>query len=496
MITLGLGAFTTLIGSYLLILWLRRTLPRERKVEHFLFAGNRPLLAVSSGVGAMFSYSLAGTALLAAGYVYGWQVCGPIVVGACLGLLTYLRLLNRPTISSVTAAFSDEDFAKGASYPQAIAETSGKELHFCTLSYLLIGYTAMLIAEIAVIRVTLTTIMPGHPQEAELILLVLLFVCFGYVFAGGFIGILISDHAQLIVIALFVLSSLVDVNWNSIWDALPSPTAAQVTTQGLLRVFLLLSALIGAFSITLGNADHWYRTAGTLPKAQAKKVLIVVTVATTLMGGGLIIAGSFAHNLSALEPSLGYDLTLTLLAKYAQGLNPTSLFFLGMTLAAIALTTIDTYIMTLEQMYYELSIYAHAEEHRWYIPEWLFKRKAIRGAGGLAAATSLGLSFLIPATGIYAWGTLALGAVVPATPLLVFRALELEVSYHWKPQIYGLLSSICLVPLIYAILGRHLLFLGADPYEHLYLLVLSLGAGTSCGYAVSWGIWRFRRVAG
>ena len=493
MTSLALGALVVLLGSYGLVLWLRHRLPRQRTVEDFLFEGNRQLLAVSSGIGSMFSYSLAGTALVAAGYIFGWQVCAPIVLGALLGLWIYLRVIKNPSVLRLINTFRAEGFTNGASYPQAIAATAGKQVHFVVLTYLYFAYAAMLAAELAVVRVTLHTLLPEQAQIADLLLVLLLAVCFTYVFTGGFLGVLVSDHFQLIIIILFTLSTFLDVPWHRVWASIPGPSECLVGTSPTLRILLLVSAFMGSFAISLGNADQWYRTAGTLPVAEARRVLTLVVVGTTAAGTLLILLGSSAYNMGSIRATAGYNLSLILLANYAQGLNITTIFFLGMTLAAIGLTTLDTYIITLQQLYYEISIFSHAEALPWYLPEYFVKTRAIRVVGGATAIASFGLSFLIPSSGIYAWGALALGSIVPVTPLFVLRALNVGASYFWRPQVWGLLLSLILIPPAYFSTSAYVRYLGQDPSQHLYIVVFSLASSTVLGYAMSILAWKLRR---
>ena len=50
-------------------------------ISHFLFSGNTPLLGLSSCIGSIISMAVSFTALLSAGYEWGWQIIFPIMAG-------------------------------------------------------------------------------------------------------------------------------------------------------------------------------------------------------------------------------------------------------------------------------------------------------------------------------------------------------------------------------------------------------------------------------
>ena len=482
-----LGIFSVLLISYILVLvsvQYRRRLraPGELQwIEDYLYQGNRPSLAISSGIGSMFSYSLAGTALLSIGYVFGWQVCGSILAGACTGLATYLALLRNPRLMEATRKLAADGFTEGASYSRALAESSGRPLHYTLTSYLLLVYSAILLLELAVIRVTIGQLLGLPTFELDVLIAALVIICYAYVFAGGYRAVLLTDHFQLAVILLLVVSTIPDIDINHLISTIPLPTSSRLAMNKSDLVLLHIASFISASALALGNVDHWYRTVGTLKPKEAKKVLIIVATITTLSGMLIIILGSTGLVSDTIPPGTTMGASLDLIGHYYKTLNPTSQLLFGMLLTCVGLTTIDTYIITIAQLHYELTIHLHTKSHHLIIIEKLTKLTSVRAVAGIIAIGGLGISFLVPDQGIYALGVVALGGIIPVIPILLVRALNLKLTYDSSVQVGGLLLSVLLIAP--AILSTRLT--GADLTLNLYLIVLAIAAASAVGYSTA-----------
>ena len=123
------AVFLVLLTSYV-IAWNSAPGSRESRVEDHLFAGNTPLLGLSSSVGAIVSMAVAFTALLSAGFVFGWQILLSIAGGAA-GLKALVTFARRPATVRALDHSAELRHSHGASYLSILA--SGRSNSFLPL---------------------------------------------------------------------------------------------------------------------------------------------------------------------------------------------------------------------------------------------------------------------------------------------------------------------------------------------------------------------------
>src|SRR5436305_770775 len=116
-------------------------------ISHFLFSGNTPLLGLSSCIGSIISMAVSFTALLSAGYEWGWQIIFPIMAGCGAGLAAILKLTEHPRLSESPMPLKNQ-YLRGASY----LATLGSRTTMPYYAFEIAAYAAMLITELVVLR--------------------------------------------------------------------------------------------------------------------------------------------------------------------------------------------------------------------------------------------------------------------------------------------------------------------------------------------------------
>lgn len=195
------AAFLVLIASFAISLWSAWT-ARRRRVETYLYSGNTELLAASSCIGSVVSMAVSFTALLSAGFVWGWQILFSIIPGCLTGLLLILYLSRHPLIAASQTPIESDQLADGASYISLFGARKPRLFGFYV--FFLLAYAVMLVTELTVLRTFLAALTALPAPELALAIGVIAFVCFAYVFVGGFRGVLVTDYFQLLVVIAFV----------------------------------------------------------------------------------------------------------------------------------------------------------------------------------------------------------------------------------------------------------------------------------------------------
>src|SRR5437763_1303457 len=144
--------FFVLLVSFFISLWCARHNLAPR-VDRYLFTGNTPVLAFSSCIGSIVSMAISFTALISAGYEFGWQILFPLIAGALLGLLAILRLLDTKNVKLFQTRITNQDYRRGASYLAVLDERRSTFPGFYV--FFMFFYFCMLTTELSVLRVFL-----------------------------------------------------------------------------------------------------------------------------------------------------------------------------------------------------------------------------------------------------------------------------------------------------------------------------------------------------
>ena len=472
-----IAAFVVLIASFVISLW-SAWRARRRRIETYLYAGNTELLGVSSCVGSVVSMAVSFTALLSAGYVWGWQILFSMVPGCLVGLGLLLTLSRHPLLQQEQAAIAKSELPEGASYIALFA--SRKPRLFGFYIFFLAAYTAMLMTELTVLRTFMEALTVLPRPELALTIAVIAFVCFAYVFVGGFRGVLITDYFQLLVVVAFVGVWLAAIVRMGPWSV-PGPMTSHSHWTGW-RIFLLHAGCFGgAVGWTFASVDQWYRTFGTLPVATARRVAVTAAATLSLLIAVPVIAGCSANLNHSIPATLSNGISLFLVRSMISGSPAGVRFLFVMALVCAALTTLNTYIITIQQLYYEFSIRLTANRFwTWIASEFVAKWKNVRAVSLVLLIAAFGGSLLLPERYVYAFGVLSLSTVILALPLLINelsvvftkRPASAETSWARNAHIALWISIGCWTALLIA--AR--IFLGAIT-EHLY--VIPAAAATS-----------------
>lgn len=413
------AVFLVLIASFAISVWSARRRSTDL-LQDFLFAGNTPLLALSSCIGSIISMAVSFTALLSAGYVWGWQIIFPMIAGSLVGLVAILKVSQHPQVAAHEQRIERGAFVYGASY-LAIVDSRAKMAYY---GFILVGYTAMLITEIVVLRTFLGFVTGLPAYELVLMIGTVLLVCYGYVYIGGFRGVLVTDYFQLLVVFVFVGLWLTAISFRTTTD-IPAANVSKLSFTPLTRVLLHGGIFAGAFAWTFASPDQWYRTLGTLQRSAAKQVLKISAVALCIFAIVPILAGATAIGRPDIPSSMTNGISLFLVAHLLTDANVTLRFVFAMALTCAGLTTLNTYIMTMQQLYYEAS--TRIDSTHWLhfiLIKYPLKWKSVRGFVAVLTVAAFLVSSYFPERYVYAFGVLALSCFILMLPFVTAALCE------------------------------------------------------------------------
>jgi hypothetical protein len=423
-----IATFLVLIASFAISLW-SAWRDRRRRVDFYLYAGNTQLLGISSCVGSVVSMAVSFTALLSAGYVWGWQVLFSIVPGCLVGLTLVLLLSRHPLLADQQSAIERGDFADGASYLALFATRKPRLAAFYV--FFLASYTAMLLTELLVLRTFMASLTGLPGPELVLAIGVVAFVCYAYVFIGGFRGVLVTDYFQLIVVIAFVGVWMASLLKGGPWHV-PGPTTSHLQWTPIRLILLHAGCFSGTVAWTFASTDQWYRTFGTLSLPTARRVATVSAGTLCLLVAVPVLAGSSAMLRGDVPSFISNGISLFMVRTMLVAATPGVRFLFVMALVCAALTTLNTYIITIQQLYYEFSIRLTASAFWSYaFTEFIAKWKNIRSVGLVLLVLAFCGSLLVPERYVYAFGVLSLSTFVLGVPVLLD---ELRAAFSRDPQ--------------------------------------------------------------
>jgi len=414
------------------------------------------------------------TALLSAGFVFGWQILFSIFPGGAAGLWVIFRFVDSPAIRDERNEVFASEWKSGASF-LALLSKQRPQSFLAYYGVAMVFYATMLATEVAVLRGALRFFLSVDEAQLVLLILVVIAVCVSYVYIGGFRGVLVTDYFQLLVIIAFVGSVLPHVLRRDLFASIPPPTVAAIRWTLPSLILLHIGAFCGAFAWTAGNLDQWLRTMGTLRDPTARRTLrfaaIVIYLSTILP----VLAGSVAIALG-LPRSIGNTASLHLLLALWHSSDATGRFLFVMAIGCAALTTLNTYVMTMQQIYYEFSFYMVAEKPAQYVVEWLLKFRSVRAVVFTVTAGAVAASLLISDSNVYAIGVFAsCGYIFFALPVILTIVLPSNERATRSFDTVSLALVLIYFPIILLILRSWI-----GPISvHLYLLPAAAGIAIS-----------------
>ncbi len=415
------AVFMVLIASLAISAWSSRS-RRSNLIQNFLFEGNTPLLAISSCIGSIISMAVSFTALLSAGYLWGWQITFSMIAGGLAGLAAILTLSAHPAITQNAERVEQRSFISGVSYLAIFGSLESMPYY----GFLMAAYTAMLITEMVVLR-TFISFLSELPRF-ELLLLVgtVLLVCYAYVYIGGFRGVLVTDYFQLLVVFVFIGLWIASISQQPVAVHLPSPSESRIVFTAWTRVLLHAGCFAGGFAWTFANTDQWFRTYGTLKVTQARRVLITSALTMCAFSVVPVLAGAAVIGRPTISPAITNGISLVLVGNLLIHASVTLRFVFAMALTCAALTTLNTYLMTLQQLYYEASTRIDSKHYLHYLLiNYPLKWKAVRGVVFLITVVAFVASCFFPDRYVYTFGVASLSMFVVILPFLGTALAEL-----------------------------------------------------------------------
>jgi hypothetical protein len=419
------AVFLVLIASFAISVASART-RSSNLISEFLFSGNTPMLGLSSCIGSIISMAVSFTALLSAGYEWGWQIIFPMITGCAAGLAAILKLTQHPRLSAGTAS-QKIPYLRGASY----LATLGSRTTMPYYAFVIAAYGAMLITEIVVLRGFIGSLIELPPAELEMTIATVLIVCYAYVFIGGFRGVLVTDYFQLMVVFVFVGLWFASMFHHTHFH-IPSPSAAHLRLTGWMRFLLYIGVGGGSFAWIFASVDQWYRTIGTLALPAARQVLITSAIALCVFSVVPIMAGATAVGRAGIPAQVSNGISMILVADLLTHANTTVRFVFAMALTCAALTTLNTYLMTMQQLYYEAETRMESEHWLHYLViKYVLKQKHVRGVVALLAAMAFVASCFFPSQYVYAFGVFALSTLILMIPFVAGALAEVLEAARW-----------------------------------------------------------------
>jgi len=478
----ALPAMLVVLGSFFLVIATSWRTP-VRLAQSHLFAGNSLALSISSGIGSLFSMSLACTAVLSIGNAYGLEIIYSAVPGAITGALLLARLSRSEICAKLRKRQSETNGACGASYVAALAATRGRNYAVGLGILLLLLYTAILGSELAVARVTLSNLLDFQSVDYLLVSIAILAVCYSYVYIGGYRGVLITDHLQLLVMIGFFGLLCYHADWGLIWMGFSNHLGGQFGPFGLHeRILLHLSSFSGAAFLIVLPPDNWIRTVGTLNRDVAVRSVYWAVGLGTVTGCCLILVGtSFASLLpfkSAVAGQVSLELLKLLASNSSAGISVS--FFAALT--CVLLTTLDTFVILQQQLYFEVISRSRADSGIGYLAEYLFRWSQIRVFSLVLLTFAAGVSLLIGDQYIYSFGTATMSLIAILTPAILIELLPRRFRKRLREN-KSIIPTVCIsfAGWLAALVIARSVF--GPISTHLYILVFASGVGALSGVA-------------
>lgn len=201
--TFLLALLILLFLSIVTVEWCRLDDRRFASEEERLFSGDQKIHSFASNLGSLFSVTYFFGATVIYGHLFGtW-----LFLAAALALLVSFLIIGRildaaealPTAARVGRSNILIDLFR------AKLETRDFKM---VLGIYLVIYLGLLIEELAVARLLLTSLFPDTPVLTAMVLTIISFLVLLYLYVGGFRAVLKSDVVQLAILAPFLVALL------------------------------------------------------------------------------------------------------------------------------------------------------------------------------------------------------------------------------------------------------------------------------------------------
>lgn len=202
-VTIYLSILSVLFISIITLLYFRKENFKFNDERHYLFEGKSVLYGLASNVGALFSV----TYFFGATFIYSTIYKSWLFILVIAFYFSISKLYDGMLVK-IKKTLTEAEF-KGVNLNLLLTFLKKKMTpkNFQSLLWVwLIVYAALLIEELAVCRLVLSTLFPKHPEITALIISTICFVLICYLYIGGFKAILRSDFLQIFIIILFLFT--------------------------------------------------------------------------------------------------------------------------------------------------------------------------------------------------------------------------------------------------------------------------------------------------
>ncbi len=347
LISADLSLFTIivlLILSIITIYYLKHDEFVVNNYTEYLFHGHKFLFNLSSNLGAIFSvtYFFGATVIYSA--IYGYWL---LVIGGFSFAISYL-FYNK--IITEAEKFENRINMKGNIFlsilMKRLTQTEFRKIIFI----LLLIYFGLLIEELAVTRLIISTIFPISPFLTTSILFIIVFIIFIYLYFGGFRAVINSDFVQSFVLIFFLIMLVYFIAF----DSNPNQFETLTTTDiGVNKIFALLTWGLFFIAWQTSLIDFYSRLningkAKLLTNTRKNLTLISFILLFTIMSIGILFGTKIATLVYAVDNPIDYTNAVIKFFLSSNSMVVKAIFLIS--LFSMIFTTIDTLLITLLQI--------------------------------------------------------------------------------------------------------------------------------------------------
>ncbi len=332
---------------------------RNRDIISFLFEGNNWKWGASSNIGSIFSVTIFvgifGSAYMAGSISLLWFL---ILIVAGFG--TVLWFLRQDKLQKF---FEQKEGRKTNRFSiiEYVGQEYGSKTELAIIPFYIYFILLSLALELAIFQAILNHILPDAPIGSEVLTLFIVLICYMYVSIGGFRGILWTDIFQLAIVSCVVLLFVI----GGIQATLSSGGVVNFGVDVAIKAWgpISLKTILCFIFFGLGgvimwypsSADFWIRTAGTIKGVSNVKRAIWVSFAVLLIL--ILILVFFAlwarANFGWTDYGEAFYYPLRVIDHFINGgLGIFGLVCLVVFASVIFLTTANTLLVTLAQLFY------------------------------------------------------------------------------------------------------------------------------------------------
>lgn len=429
-----------LVLSIITISLCRRDVRKFTSYAEFLFSGKLFQHSVASNIGAIFSVTYFFGATFIYATIYNqWTI---VMAGICLLLASFVVISIVRTISADLPSLHDDQASKNGLL--SWLELKLSKGNFRRLMRLYQGaYILLLVEELAISRVILTSIFPNQPLVSALVLTLIIIVMISYLYFGGFRAVLNSDLTQGAIVTVFVIILIFyTYSLGHIENIFVEPITIKIIPLSL----GLIGWVIYGFAWIVCGVDFYSRLniRSNVKNKSAYKIRKNLTVVSLLgtflvISVGILFAYSVSSELGTFTSPVEYFQSAVSFFMHADHVVIRAIFLVS--IFCMIFTTIDTLILTFMQV------------------SWHAKSKRVTRKNVLTIIIlALVVSALMPSNSVCAVGILIGSIMIPI--MFVLMPIIFPNYLKWLPSnnTYAFVAGgISVVPFIlnYNLLESH-----------------------------------------